>query len=452
MLFRSRGGGEALRLEATIGRLDPGRPFGFAAKVQSVGAEVWFTGAANRGVAGFQLVGPIKVAAADTSKFLSHLGVTAAPLRGASSIEAKLTWADGRVTLSDLMFESSETRATGRVDLTESLRAGEVQLAVGRLDIEPWRDTVATLLGGADGRDISLILSAEAVGFRGALMRQARAEVRLLDRQVAIRQLSALAPGGTELTLFARVSSAGAVPTYEGEIDLASDNLRVALAWLGIEPPGIPPDRLRRAGGSLRASFDGRRLTVPSFDLKLDASRMLGSGNLILGDAPRFDIRVAVDRFALDPYLPLLGVALGAGAGGTLAAAVDLMAWRGIAMRDVDVEVEIADAVVDLRRLRIAEAGGAGIAATGRIGIEGVGSDLSFDLSTRRPAELLRLFGNGDAIGAADAPVTVAGRLHGPPTDLALSGAVVTPQGTGDRKSTRLNSSHVSESRMPSSA
>ena len=53
---------------------------------------------------------------------------------------------------------------------------------------------------------------------------------------MALRQLSALGPGGTELTAFGRISSTDAAPMYEGEVDLVSDNLRVALAWLGHEP------------------------------------------------------------------------------------------------------------------------------------------------------------------------------------------------------------------------
>jgi hypothetical protein len=426
-----RNGGEALRLEATLGRLESGRPVGFAAKLQGAGIDASLTGAANRGAVGLELGGTLKVTAADASGFLARLGIVAAPLSGPATTEAKLSWAEGRVVLSDLAFESEGMRVVGKVDLAESLRAGEIQLAFGRVEAERWRATITGLLGGAAGRDLSVVLSAEAVSVRGALVRQVRAELRLLDRQMALRQLLALAPGGTEITVFGRISSSGASPVYEGEIDLVSDNLRVALAWLGREPSGIAPDRLRRIALSLRMSFDGERLTIPNFDIKLDTSRMLGSGNLILTPVPRVDLRVAIDRITLDPYLPLLGIAFEAGAVGNVAASADLATWQGIGLRDVDVDLNIAGSALDLRRLRISEVAGARFSAAGRVALDDAGSDLTFDLTTKRPSELFRLFGNGDAGSLApDATLAAAGRLQGGLSDLKLSGAMVSPEGT----------------------
>ena len=425
--------GESLRMEATVGRLDPGRPVGFAAKILGSSAEASLAGAVNRGPHGLELGGPLKLSAADGAGFLARIGVVAVPLAGPATVEAKFAWAGGRVTLSDFAFESDGMRVTGRVDLAESLRAGEIQLAFSRLELDRWQGTIAGLLGGAGGRDLSLMLSAEAVGVRGALVRQARAEIRLLDRQMALRQLSALAPGGTEMTLFGRISSTNATPVYEGEIDLLSDNLRVALAWLGLEPQGVPPDRLRRIAVSLRMSFDGERLTVPSFDLKLDTSRMLGSGSLIVAPQPRVDLRIAIDRITIDPYLPLLGAALASGVTGAVAASADLATWQGIGLRDLDLEGDLGESAIDLRRFRIGEAAGARLAAAGKVALEGGGSDLTFDLTTKRPSELLRLFGRGDGAGVPDnTTVAAVGRLVGSLSGLALSGAIVSPEGTTD--------------------
>jgi hypothetical protein len=262
-------------------------------------------------------------------------------------------------------------------------------------------------------------------------VRQARAEIRLLDRQMALRQLSALGPGGTELTAFGRISSTDATPVYEGEADIVADNLRVALAWLGIEPVGVPPDRLRRAALSFRMTFDGERVTVPSFDLKLDTSRMLGSGNLSWAPVPQVDLRIAVDRITLDPYLPLAGAALASGIEGHIAASADLATWHGIGLRDLDLEADIDNGTIDFRRFRIGEVAGARVAAEGKLTMENDATVLTFDLATQRPAELLRLMGNGDGAGVPDnTTVTAAGRLAGALSDLKLSGAVVSPEGT----------------------
>lgn len=427
----ARRGDEAIRLEITIGRLEPGRPVGFAAKVQGAGAEASLAGAINRGANGLELGGPVKLTAADGAKFLARLGIVAVPLAGPATAEAKLAWSEGRMILSDFSFDIGGARVVGRIDLTESMRAGEIQLAFGRLELDRWLDTIYGLSGGADGRDLSLLLSAEAVGVRGGLVRQARAELRLLDRQMALRQLSALGPGGTELTAFGRISSTDATPVYEGEADIVADNLRVALAWLGVEPVGVPPDRLRRAALSFRMTFDGERVTVPSFDLKLDTSRMLGSGNLAWTPAPQVDLRIAVDRITLDPYLPLVGAALASGIGGHVAASADLATWQGIGLRDLDLEGDIDDATIDFRRFRIGDAAGARVAAAGRVTAESDATAISFDLVTQRPAELLRLMGNGDGAGVPDnTTITAVGRLIGSLSDLKLSGAMVSPEGT----------------------
>ncbi len=429
----ARIGVEPARIEVMVGRLDAGRPVGFAAKVQSAGAEVSLAGAANRGANGLEIGGPIKLTTGDGARLLARLGIVAVPLAGPAAAEAKLAWSDGRVVLSDVSVDVDGARIGGRIDLAESFRAGEIQLGFGRLELERWLGTIEGLRGGADGRDLSVVLTAEAVGVRGGLVRQVRAEVRLLDRQMAIRQVSALAPGGTELTAFGRISTTGAAPMYEGEADLVSDNLRVALAWLGVEPVGVPPDRLRRAALSFRLTYDGERLTVPSFDLKLDTSRMIGSGNLMLAPKPMIDLRVAVDRITVDPYLPLVGEAMATGVGGHVAASADLATWHGIGLRDLDLEADIDGRTLDFRRFRIGEAAGARVSAAGKFVADGDGTDISFDLATRRPSELLRLFGNGDGAGVADdTPVTAVGRFQGPLSALKLSGAAVTPEGTTD--------------------
>jgi len=73
------------------------------------------------------------------------------------------------------------------------------------------------------------------------------------------------------------------------------------------------------------------------------------------------------------------------------------------------------------------------VTAAGRAALNDASSDLSFDLMTNRPSELFRLFANSDAVGlAANATVAAAGRLQGTLADLKLSGAIVSPDGTGD--------------------
>ena len=426
-----RRGGELFRFEGTLGRFDTGRPTGFAVKLQGAGIELAIAGAANRGADGLEIGGPLRVTAADGAGFLARFGIVGAPISGPAAADAKLAWSGGRLVLSDLTVEAGATRATGRIDLADRFGAGEVQLAFGRLDLDAWAGVFGQLMGGADERDFSLLLSAEAAGVRGGLARQVRAELRMLHRQMVLRQFSALLPGGTEVTASGRIDSSGARPVYEGEIDISSDNLRLALAWLGLEPTGVAPERLRRAALSGRLTFDGDRLTLPSFDLKLDTSRMLGSGNFAFGPSPRIDLRLAVDRMTLDPYQSLLVQALRGGIGGTVAASADFLTWHGAGLRDVELDLVLGDPKIELRRLRVAEAAGARFTATGQFALGGGDTELSFDMTTRRPSDLIRLFGITDNGNATDTSIiAAAGKLQGALTDLLLSGAVVGPRGT----------------------
>jgi hypothetical protein len=423
-----RRGGDQFRLDATIGRLEASRPGGAVVKLQGGGLDISLTAAVNRGQQGLEVGGPIKIAVADAPAALARLGLVATPTSGPATAEAKLVWADGRVRLSELSITGSGFDVAGSVDLAESLRAGEAQLAFRRLEIERWLGTLTALLDGAPGRDLSVTLSAEAALLRGGLVRQLRTELRLLDGQLALRQLNALLPGGTELSGFGRVSSTGPQPVYEGEIDVVSDNLRTALSWLGLEPRGIAPDRLRRAAFSARLTFAGDRLTVPNFDLKLDTSRMFGGGSLTIGASPRLDLKLAIDRVPFDPYQPLLAAAMDLGLAGTITISADLVTWHGLPLRDVDIDAAIDGRRIDLRRLRIAEIAGARLAVTGRTDLARSQAELSFDLTTTRPAELLRQLGQADGAAASTgATIAAAGRIEGSLSELALSGAVVAP-------------------------
>jgi hypothetical protein len=413
-----------LRLDATLGRLEPGRPASVTAKVTGAGAELALSGAVSRGPDGLELAGPMKLTSADPGRMLGPIGV-AAPVSGALTVDAKLAWGGGRLRLSDLTLAAEGLRAIGGLDISDNLRVGEARLDFSALELEPWLPVLSGFTRGLAGRDLSLVLTADALTLHGGRVRQARVDLRLLDGQMTLRELSALLPGGTELTGFGRVTSSGGRPVYEGEVDLASDNLRLALSWLGFDIGEIDPGRLRRAVLSARLGFDGTRLSATSFDLKLDTSRMVGSGSLVLGAPPRFDLRLVLDRMTLDPYLPLLASGLGGGLDGAVALSADLVTWRGIPLRDFDLDLQLDGPNAELRRLHVGEVAGGELSVAGRIarGAGGV-ADLSFDIVTRKPSELLRAAGAVDGSVLPEGEVlAVAARMQGSLDRLALTGA-----------------------------
>jgi len=421
-----------LRLEATLGRLEPGRAASFTAKATGAGAELALSGAVSRGPNGLELGGPMKLSAADPARTLGLLGVAApVPVSGALAVDAQLAWGEGQLRLSELTLAATGLRAVGRLDISDTLRVGEIRLDFSALDLEPWLPVLSGFTRGIAGRDLSLLLTADALTLHGGRVRQARINLRLLDGQLALRELSALLPGGTELTGFGRVTSSSGRPLYEGEIGLASDNLRLALAWLGLDVGEIDPGRLRRAVLSARLGFDGARLNASSFDLKLDTSRMVGSGSLALGVTPRFDLRLVLDRITLDPYLPLLASGLSGGLDGAIALSADLVTWRGIPLRDFDLDLQLAGPSVDLRRLHVGEVAGGELSIAGSVA-RGVGgaADLSFDIVTRKPSELLRAAGavDGSVLPEGEA-MAAAARVQGTLDRLALTGAAHVARG-----------------------
>ena len=70
-----RRAGEAFRMETTLGKAEAGRPAGFTTKLQGAGIDVSLAGAANRGVDGFEVAGPLKVTAAEGATLLTRLGI-----------------------------------------------------------------------------------------------------------------------------------------------------------------------------------------------------------------------------------------------------------------------------------------------------------------------------------------------------------------------------------------
>ena len=67
-------------------------------------------------------------------------------------------------------------------------------------------------------------------------------------------------------------------------------------------------------------------------------------------------------------------------------------------------------------------------------------------------ANLFEGFGSGSDTTAAQPQVQAAAQVTTPAVAQAISTSASTPASSSDRKSTRLNSSHIQKSRMPSSA
>ena len=95
-------------------------------------------------------------------------------------------------------------------------------------------------------------LAAEAVLYNGQVVRQAVISASMIAGVLNLQRLSAVLPGGSDVTLFGAVDWATGTPRLIGQIEAVSDNLRAMLDWLEIDVSDVPADRLRKFGFSAR--------------------------------------------------------------------------------------------------------------------------------------------------------------------------------------------------------
>ena len=208
-------------------------------------------------------------------------------------------------------------------------------------------DVPADLSGGAE-------FTADAVRYRGGIIRQVRAVLALDEGVLTVEQAGALMPGAADAALFGQLSPAPGGLAFDGQVEFVADDLRAAMRWLDVEPLDIPADRLRRASGSAALVLSPTRIALQGADLRIDASRLAGDVAIDRVARPRVVTRLSLDRLNWDAYRPRTVpvpdpvVAEGAaGSGGPLDAAEGaptipaIQILAGLPDADVDLELTI---------------------------------------------------------------------------------------------------------------
>lgn len=156
-------------------------------------------------------------------------------------------------------------------------------------------DVPAGLSGGAE-------ITADAVRYRGGIIRQVRAVLALDEGVLTVEQAGALMPGAADAALFGQFSPAAGGLAFDGRVEFVADDLRAAMRWLDVEPLDIPADRLRRASGSAALVLSPTRVALLSADLRIDASRLAGDIAIDRLARPRILTRLSLDRLNWDAY------------------------------------------------------------------------------------------------------------------------------------------------------
>ncbi|UUX51786.1 AsmA family protein [Nisaea acidiphila] len=396
-----------------------------------------------------------------------------AALKGPFKLSAKLHADPARVSVSDLAVTAAKMSAEGEItaELSEPL-AIDASLAVDRFSLD---ETIATFGGAAapaaaanepsagpagepgsfelpSGIDANLTLTADAIDYRGGVIRQPRIEMALSNRVLVLKVLSAQMPGGSDLSVSGTLESADGKPQFAGRADFVSDNLRGALAWVGTELDGIAADRLRK--GSLGADIAAtpEQVKLSNWTMDLDTTRVRGGLTLLLRERPAFGLALNLGKINLDAYLPPEGAANQAGNAGAdqqassagptpmqqVAVALNTfdanivvnfeeILIRQTAVIDGKIDATIQNGALQLRNLSIADLGGARVNLSGSLAglVADPNTKLNFEIDAKSAARLARLAGIApdetlQRVGA----VTVAGSILGDFSNLTVDASV----------------------------
>ena len=373
-------------------------------------------------------------------------GVPLAALpEGAFSARATVAARADAVSADDIQIRLGESQATGAV----SWRGGtapslSLEMALNRLDLDGFPpgapvpaepadsptaapDMAALFRALPAGLAASLDLAIETVTYRGNVMRQARAILALDAGAVTVRRASALLPGGADVTLAGRIADGVDGPSFAGAVDMAADDLRAVLAWLGLDVAAVPADRLRRIDVSADLHARGDRVSASKMDVRIDATRIEGEAAVEFADRPLLSAALAVDAINADAYLPAAGADGGwpalDGVEAELALELGALTYGGARLLGITLDTRLRDGRVTVRRASVADAAGMrfSLAGTARPRGRETTVDLSLEGGARSLSGLAALLDiesgfRPEALG----PVSLRGTLTGDAVALAV--------------------------------
>jgi len=259
------------------------------------------------------------------------------------------------VTLNDLSIRFGETRGSGAIaiDQEPSMRA-DVALRFNQLDLDSIlvlaemgdgaakkaSGSTGTASGGTSSSDdkasvddgaaqsipsqssvkkgtsanapaipsdltASIDFEVETLIYNQTPVHNARINAAIANSKVTLNEVSAGLPGGTDFAVFGSIS--GQKPKLSAALsyEIASENIRAVIRWLGADVDGVRADRLRRFSltGGIKGTPD--QLNISDLDLRIDDTAIRGAvvANLSGSGLPALGIGLKLDRINLDQYV-----------------------------------------------------------------------------------------------------------------------------------------------------
>lgn len=254
------------------------------------------------------------------------------------------------VTLNDLSIRFGETRGSGAIaiDQEPSMRA-DVALRFNQLDLDSILVLAAdmgegaaapatggnTANGGGAASDggsgaqsipsqssvkkgtaanapaipadltASIDFEVETLIYNQTPVHNARVNAAIANSKVTLNEVSAGLPGGTDVAVFGSISGEKPKLTAALSYEIASENIRAVIRWLGADVDGIRADRLRRFSltGGIKGTPD--QLNISDLDLRVDDTAIRGAVVANLGGEglPALGIGLKLDKINLDQYI-----------------------------------------------------------------------------------------------------------------------------------------------------
>ena len=395
-------------------------------------------------------------------------------------VEGEITASRADLAIAELSLRLGETRASGALSAKigdEISAAG--RLAASRLDLDSWLamptvpERSAQIAEGAGSKlsprsgeaagqsakpvewtfrlptaiNVSAALSADAIIYRGGIVRRTLANADLSEGEITISQISALLPGGSEAALFGFVTAPDGAPQFEGEIEAKAADLLGVLNWLGIDTAGVPPGRLRNFVARSKLSAYKELVQARDIDVQVDGSRLTGGVTWAISKRLAFGADLTIDRINVDAYLPEVPAdssarkatetAASTGETGStspfavldsfdanLRAHFRTLTYRGSVMSDLVVDTTLFDGALEVHRASIADFGGASVNIAGLL--HGLAGDpamkaVTFEVNVPDAERLLRSVGVQPPLQARTlGALSVSGRAEGALTRPAI--------------------------------
>ena len=442
--------------------------------------------------------GNVRIEAADFSALLSELdaelgALPTAPLATEFDAKAALSLSADAIATREIQLRLGESQASGAL----SWQGGDVprlvaEIDLNRLDLDRFLPAEGAPDADGDGPpddapalaalqtisdDIRQVIPGDIAAavdlkigtltWRAGVIRQARTQLALADGTVAIQQASALLPGGTQVQFAGSLTRGGDSPWLDGAAEIAADDLRAVLTWLGVDVGDVPADRLRILSASTDLSASGNQLSASNLDIRVDTTRIAGNAAIAAGARPRVTAALAADAVNVDAYLPATGNAAngsqktaqaapeptgnGAWAGfsdvdANVSLKMDALTYDGVRLAGLELSAALDDGDLTLRRAAVKDVAGAGVSLTGTgrtlwtaprfdltvegaaDSLDGVAALLDIDPDIRTEA-FGKIALNGSVAGGEDA-LSLNLTLEAGAAEATLQGTVDGPLGT----------------------